>query len=268
MKNLCFQLWIFGILLPIGTVLAAAGTDCPSSADPNNASFRTVEKILSQMHQTAQTIQTLRADLTYLFVQDPELLDSKTLRRGTLFYTKGTGSSRSRLRLSFDTLQQDEEPPQPRPEHYLFDGVWLTKIDWALETIDRYQKAPADKPVGVFEFISHNFPMVGFTDPRDLENEFEITASPAPEDPNQPQHLALKVRNTSRYKEDYTQMEVWIDRKNWLPIRLTAVSVQGDFYDLKWNNLRINETIADTVFQIETPPNFRQNTHPLEQKSN
>lgn len=265
MRNLFFHFGAIGLFLSFLTAGRIAGAACPSPAEPNDSASGLVQTILEQMHRTAQTVQTLQADLTYLFIQDPELLDAKTVRQGKLFYTKGTGGTRSRLRISFDTLQQDEEPPQPRPEHYLFDGVWLTKIDCSLETIDRYQKAPADKPVGVFEFISHNFPMVGFTDPKQLQKEFEIRASAAPEDPNQPQQLSLKVRDSSRYKEDYTQMKVWIDRKLWLPIRLTAESVQGDFYDLKWNNLRMNETISDSVFQIETPPNFRQNTHPLEE---
>ncbi len=248
-------------------VLAAAQTDssCAAPTEPNNPSANTaVQAILDRMHQTAQTIQSLRADLVYLFIQDPELLEAKTLRQGALYYTKSTGTSHPCLRISFDTIQQDDEVPQLRPEHYLFDGVWLTKIDFALETVDRYQKAPVDKPVGVFDFISYNFPMVGFTDPQKLKNEFEISALPAPEDPNQPQQLLLKVRPDSCYKNDYTQMQVWIDRKNWLPIRLTAVSVQGDFYDLRWNNLRINEKIPDAVFQIETPSHFHQNIHPLE----
>ncbi|MEJ5259077.1 MAG: hypothetical protein WHS88_02685 [Anaerohalosphaeraceae bacterium] len=267
MNNLFFRVSMLGFFLPIAAS-AAATSDCPPSGDPNQSPDAAVQTILNQMHQTAQTIQTLRAELTYLFIQDPELLDSKTLRRGVLYYVKGKSGSRSNLRISFDTLQQDQEPPQSRPEHYLFDGVWLTKIDWALETIDRYQKAPADKPVGVFDFISHNFPMVGFTDPQKLRDEFVITASPEPNDPNQPRHLLLKVRNSSRYKDDYRQMEVWIDSKNWLPIRLTAVSVQGDFYDLKWGNLQINENISDSVFQIATPSHFRQNIHPLEENAN
>lgn len=242
-------------------------SSCTSPAEPNSPSASTtVQAILDRMHQAAQTIQSLRADLVYLFIQDPELLEAKTLRQGVLYYTKSSGTSRPCLRISFDTIQQDEEAAQRRPEHYLFDGVWLTKIDAALETVDRYQKAPADKPVGVFDFISHNFPMVGFTDPQKLKNEFEISALPAPADPNQPQQLLLKVRPDSCYKNDYTQMQVWIDRKRWLPIRLTAVSVQGDFYDLRWNNLRLNEKIPDTVFQIEIPSHFHQNIHPLEPK--
>jgi hypothetical protein len=266
-KSIIKKVFLFFLGTAAWSAMAASPTEssCAAPTEPNNPSANTaVQAILDRMHQTAQTIQSLRADLVYLFIQDPELLEAKTLRQGVLYYTKSTGTSRPCLRISFDTIQQDEEAAQSRPEHYLFDGVWLTKIDIALETVDRYQKAPVDKPVGVFDFISHNFPMVGFTDPQKLKNEFEISALPAPEDPNQPQQLLLKVRPDSCYKNDYTQMQVWIDRKNWLPIRLTAVSVQGDFYDLRWNNLRLNEKIPDAVFQIEIPSHFHQNVHPLE----
>jgi hypothetical protein len=266
-KSIIKKVFLFFLGTAAWSAMAASPTEssCAAPTEPNNPSANTaVQAILDRMHQTAQTIQSLRADLVYLFIQDPELLEAKTLRQGVLYYTKSTGTSRPCLRISFDTIQQDEEAAQSRPEHYLFDGVWLTKIDIALETVDRYQKAPVDKPVGVFDFISHNFPMVGFTDPQKLKNEFEISALPAPEDPNQPQQLLLKVRPDSCYKNDYTQMQVWIDRKNWLPIRLTAVSVQGDFYDLRWNNLRLNEKIPDAVFQIEIPSHFHQNIHPLE----
>jgi len=266
-KSIIKKVFLFFLGTAAWGAMAASPTEssCAAPTEPNTPSANTaVQAILDRMHQTAQTIQSLRADLVYLFIQDPELLEAKTLRQGVLYYTKSTGTSRPCLRISFDTIQQDEEAAQSRPEHYLFDGVWLTKIDIALETVDRYQKAPVDKPVGVFDFISHNFPMVGFTDPQKLKNEFEISALPAPEDPNQPQQLLLKVRPDSCYKNDYTQMQVWIDRKNWLPIRLTAVSVQGDFYDLRWNNLRLNEKIPDTVFQIEIPSHFHQNIHPLE----
>ncbi len=266
-KSIIKKVFLFFLGTAAWGAMAASPTEssCAAPTEPNNPSANTaVQAILDRMHQTAQTIQSLRADLVYLFIQDPELLEAKTLRQGVLYYTKSTGASRPCLRISFDTIQQDEEAAQSRPEHYLFDGVWLTKIDIALEIVDRYQKAPVDKPVGVFDFISHNFPMVGFTDPQKLKNEFEISALPAPKDPNQPQQLLLKVRPDSCYKNDYTQMQVWIDRKNWLPIRLTAVSVQGDFYDLRWNNLRLNEKIPDAVFQIEIPSHFHQNVHPLE----
>jgi hypothetical protein len=251
-----------------GSFLLCPAACCtnPDKAEPNavcSQAAMTVEQILDQMHKSAQTLTSLQADLEYLFIQDPELLEARTTRLGILYYCKGT--DKSNLRISFRTVQQDQEEPQIRPEHYLFDGVWLTKIDHAMETVDLYQKAPADKPAGVFDFISHNFPMVGFTDPKKLEKEFVISVSRVPAEPNQPQHLMLEVRPDSIYKDDYTKIEVWVNRTIWLPIRLTAVSVQGDFYDLKWHHLRTNEPIPQEIFNIEIPAQFRKNTHPLEQ---
>jgi hypothetical protein len=263
--------WIvFAVILAFaqGSLTLCRGTCCtgPDKAEPNahdSTAATTVQQILEQMHKSAQTLTSLQADLEYLFIQDPELLEARTTRLGVLYYTKG--GEKSNLRITFRTVQQDQEEPQVRPEHYLFDGVWLTKIDNAMETVDFYQKAPADKPVGVFDFISHNFPMVGFTDPKKLEKEFVISLRQVPAEPNQPQHLMLEVRPDSLYKDDYTKIEVWVNRQTWLPIRLTAVSVQGDFYDLKWHHLRINEPIPQEVFNIEIPAQFRKNTHPLEQ---
>ncbi len=251
-----------------GSLSTCRGACCTSTdkAEPNaicSPAAMTVQQILDQMHKSAQTLTSLQADLDYLFIQDPQLLEARTTRQGILYYCKGT--DKSNLRITFRTVQQDQEEPQIRPEHYLFDGVWLTKIDSALETVDLYQKAPADQPVGVFDFISHNFPMVGFTDPKKLEKEFVISVSDVPAEPNQPQHLMLEVRPDSIYKDDYTKIEVWVNRITWLPVRLTAVSVQGDFYDLKWHHLRTNEPIPQEVFNIEIPAHFRKNTHPLEQ---
>jgi len=238
--------------------------DKPQTQSVCSSASAAVEQILDRMHKSAQSLTSLQADLEYLFIQDPELLEARTTRKGTLYYSKG--ADKSNLRISFQTVQQDQEEPQARPEHYLFDGIWLTKIDNALETVDLYQKAPTDKPVGVFDFISHNFPMVGFTDPKKLEIEFVISVSDVPAEPNQPQHLILKVRPDSIYKDDYTKIEVWVNQKNWLPQRLTAVSVQGDFYDLTWLHLRINKQIPQEIFNLEIPSHFRKNTHPLEQK--
>lgn len=246
-------------------VLPCFPASCQSSnpaTEPNNPQKTELDQTLDHMHNAVQTLTSLQADVDYLFIQDPELLEAKTFRKGALYYLKE--DKKSFLRITFNTIQQDEEEPEVRPEHYLFDGVWLTKIDMSLETIDLYQKATADQPVGVFEFISHNFPMVGFTDPKQLEKDFIISLNTASSDPNEPRHLSLKVREDSVYKDDYKTIDVWVNRRNWLPDRLSAVSVQGDLYELKWHNLQINKKIPEDVFNIETPDHFHKNVHPLE----
>ena len=107
--------------------------------------------------------------------------------------------------------------------------------------------------------------MVGFTDPEKLEQEFLISIVSEPSDPNALWHLLMKVREDSIYKEDYTEIEVWVNNQSWMPIHLIARSVQGDLYDLKWHNIQINKTIPKDIFKIEIPAHFRKNRHPLEQ---
>lgn len=228
-------------------------------AAPTGGESKKLAEILQKMQKATNNLNTLSADMEYLYIQDPELIDAKTIRNGNVYFKKNEAGSR--LLISFLTRQQDDGEVLKRPEYFLFDGVWLTKIDMELETIDRYQEAPEDQPVGVFEFISHNFPMVGFTDPNNLDKEFIISV---PEkQPENATHLHLKVKDDSVYREDYKELDVWVDNTTWLPTRLTAWSTQGDFYDLKWTDIKINKKLENAVFTIETPAHFRKNTHPL-----
>ena len=237
--------------------LVASGQE--NRPDPNQVTTRSLPQILSKMQAAANGLKTLSADMEYLYIQDPDLIDARTLRKGKIYYKDG--SKDSKLLMSFLTTQQDEGPIERQPEYFIFDGVWLTKIDMKLETVDRYQKAPEDHPVGVFEFISHNFPMVGFSEPNKLQEQFEITL--AKDQTPDSTHLHLKVKKDSIYKDDYTKIDVWVNNQTWLPTRLTAWSTQGDFYDLKWTDIKINKKLENNVFTVETPAYFRKNTHLL-----
>ena len=251
-KKYLLSLFLLGICITL-----------PCRAESSGCTVNSLADVIKKMQTAVENLKTLSADMEYLYIQDPELIDAKTLQKGNLYYK--TDEKESKILISFLTRQQDEEPIQKRPEYYLFDGIWFTKIDTKLETIDRYQKAPEDKPVGVFEFISHNFPMVGFTDPNTLEKEFTITIPT--EQLSDSTHLNLKVKKDSTYKEDYTEMDVWVNNSTWLPIRLTAWSTQGDFYDLRWTDIKINKKLENAVFTIETPAHFRKNTHPLKEQT-
>jgi len=250
--------WI-SLVMAVAVSAFACGGDAQSPSPTDKT--MPLSDILEKMQEAASRLKTLSADMDYLYIQDPELIDAKTLRKGKLYYKEG--EEESGLLISFLTSQQDGGEVQKRPEYFIFDGVWLTKIDMKLETVDRYQKAPEDNPVGVFEFISHNFPMVGFTEPNNLEKEFIISV---PE--NQPAdstHLHLTVKEDSVYRDDYRELDVWVDNQTWLPNRLTAWSTQGDFYDLKWTGIKINKKLENDVFTVETPDYFRKNTHPLQE---
>ncbi len=231
-----------------------------SRSDPNK-----VDNILSRLNQSAARLKTYQAKIRYLFIQDPEFLDSQTLRKGELFYKKD--ASGSKLRVTFNTLKQDDGDEENHIEHYIFDGVWLVKIDFQLEKADFFQQAPEEQPIDVFEFISHRFPLLGFTNTAGLRKDFDITLIPSKEAKSGNfKGLRLTPTRDSTYKNDYSGISFWLDTATFLPAKIAAESTEGDIYDIQLLESKVNKKIKNAVFKLETPKHFSQNIAPLNRK--
>lgn len=217
-----------------------------------------LETVLEKLNNATGKLTSLEAKIEYLFIQDPEMLDSRTLQKGDIYYARDDDGSR--LRVNFKTRQQDDDKQQAYREEFIFDGVWLTRIDYKLEKIDYYQRAPADEPLDVFEFISHNFPMVGFTNTEKLGKDFDIELI----DDNTSKYkdltqLHLDVKKGSIYEKDYKDIDFWIDKEAFLPIRMTARSTEDDVHDINFLEIKINKKLKNSVFNVETPKHFSEN---------
>ncbi|MCJ7729948.1 MAG: outer-membrane lipoprotein carrier protein LolA, partial [Sedimentisphaerales bacterium] len=179
------------------------------------------------------------------------LLESKTQRKGLLYYAKS--GDKSKLRINFDTLKQDEEPEQKHIEHYIFDGRWLTHIDYQIKQVQKRQLAEANEPIDAFELAKRNFPLIGFGKADDLKKEFEVNLIG---EPNGLINLHLKVKPGSQYKDDYKSVEIWIDKRLMLPAKLTAVSTENDIYEISFVLPKVNEPIDEKVFGFTIPDGF------------
>jgi outer membrane lipoprotein-sorting protein len=217
------------------------------------------------MQKQLSNLKTYKSRIEYLFIQDPDMLDSRILQKGMLYYAKEKQGSI--IRIDFNMRKQDDGDEEKHIEQFIFDGVWLTRIDYQLEKVDHFQQAEPDKPIEVFEFISHNFPMVGFTKTEHLRKQFEITV--VPEKQNKPGnlfHLHLKVKKDSIYKQDYREIDFWLDKKSYLPRKMVAVSTNDDIYDINLRDTRINKNLKKGRFKVDTPKHFGINRKPLESK--
>ncbi|MHC4291286.1 MAG: LolA family protein [Planctomycetota bacterium] len=245
---------------------------CAKSKDQDTKPAKTPEKaseksdelqtILSKMKNATEKLKSCQTKLSYLLIQDPELLASETLKNGILYYVKD--EDRSRLRIRFDDIKQDDFEPVKQRLEYLFDGVWLTRIDYKLKQIDQYQKAPEESPIDVFELISHNFPLVGFSGIDELEKDFEISlVKQKSADPNTSTHLLLKTRKDSNFNEEFTKIDFWVNNGTFLPLRIKAYSTQGDIHDIRFLDEKINKNLKNSVFTVETPAGFSKNREAL-----
>ncbi|MGA2171741.1 MAG: outer membrane lipoprotein carrier protein LolA [Sedimentisphaerales bacterium] len=194
-------------------------------------------------------LRSYQCGVEYLFSQP--VLESKTLKTGSLCYARFGGGSK--LRINFDTLTQDEGPQQKYADCYIFDGQWLTHIDYQIKQVRKKQLAEANEPVDAFELARKSFPIIGFGKTEDLEKEFDVNQM---DDSNQIVHLHLTVKPDSQYKDDYRSVEVWIDKGLMLPAKISAVSTEGDIYEIKFVSPLVNEKIDEKVFDVKIPDGF------------
>ena len=268
MKKKLFMITLLLLLSAFAFAAQGCGSEAKSAQDSSSLTTSTPETeilddILKNISKASSMLKSCQSNISYLFIQDPDILESKTLRVGKLFYLKE--NNRSKLRIRFDQIQQDDFETEEYTEDYYFDGVWLTKVDYKLEQVDLYQQAHEDAPIDVFELISHNFPLIGFSGAETLQKDFDISLEdPVVSDPNKPIQLHLLVKKDSEYQDEYTKINFWIDPHTYLPSRVMAYSTQGDIYDIRFLDQKMNKNFKNAVFKVETPAHFSKNIQALE----
>jgi len=179
-----------------------------------------------------------------------------------LYYQKY--GKKSKLRINFKTLKQDDEKEQKYIEQYIFDGVWLTVIDYQIKQVKLYQQAEPNEPVDAFELASRNFPIIGFSKAEDLKNQFEIKL--VEQQGGEAENFArlhLKVKPDSIYKDDYTSIDFWIDKKSGLPAKIVAITTEEDIYEIKLLKAKVNKKLNKKVFEVKIPKGFTVEKTPL-----
>ncbi|MHC4458394.1 MAG: LolA family protein [Planctomycetota bacterium] len=245
---------VFILLACINTCWAGGCVEslAPQAEKPK-ADVNCVEKVLRELKQRTQELKSYHCRVEYLFSQP--LLESETLRKGVLYYQKRDG--KSKLRINFKTLKEDDEKEQKYIEQYIFDGVWLTHIDYQIKHVQKRQLAEPNEPVDAFELASQNFPIIGFSKVEDLKKEFEIKLIELEgKEKDAFIKMNLEVKPDSIYKDDYTSIDFWIDKRLNLPAKIIAVTTEEDIYEIKLLKPKVNKKIDKKVFEAKIPKGF------------
>ena len=226
-------------------------TAAPSAEKPPCSRLDT---ILKQLQQKTSTLKSYQCQIEYLFSQP--LFDSQSLRHGNLYYQKQ--DEKTRLRINFNTLKQDDEDPQPSIEQYIFDGIWLTHLDYPNKHARKQQIAEPNKPADAFDLIGQNFPIIGFTKTENLQKQFDISVVNIDDSNCGLVHLHLIPRKDSTYEDDYTAVDCWIDSQIHLPAQIAATTFEQDVYQIKFLNPTVNKPLNNGIFDFQIPNDFDQ----------
>ena len=233
------------LVLAVGFSIAPAEDESSACQKENDR----LDEILNKLTVEAAGREFFQANIEYLVTQP--LFESKTLRKGQIYYAKQ--KDLSALRIDFKTVKQDDEKERQELEQYVFDGFWLTRVDHQMKSVKKRQFAEPNSPQDPFELASRDFPIVGFTRTDDLKKDFDLTL--IEEDKNQI-HLNLKVKEGSYYADDYTVIDFWIDTKLFVPTRIKAVSTEDDVFQIDIIKPKVNHKIDKDVFEIKYPADF------------
>lgn len=244
----------------------SAKTKC---VEPEQKQADPVDMALSKLNQKTKQLKFYQAQIEYKFIQP--VFESTTLRKGVLYYAKYDG--KSKLRADFKTLKQDDEKDQKYREEFIFDGVWLARINYQIKQVTMHQISEPNRPVDAFVLAGRNLPIVGFAKVEDLKKQFDITLveqgkKPVPVIPAGAEisdfvQLHLKVKPDSAYKDDYVSIDFWIDKKLGLPAGIHAVSTEQDIYQIKLLKPQVNKGINKKAFDFEVPKDFGKEIIPL-----
>ncbi|UCE99210.1 MAG: hypothetical protein JSV82_08575 [Planctomycetota bacterium] len=256
---------LFLLLSTVGTCWAGGCAGNSAATEPKvRAKDDAVDVVLEQLNQSTTELRSYQCRIEYKFSQP--ILESQTLWKGVMYYQKSGG--RSALRINFQTLKQDDEAEEEYIEQYIFDGVWLTHIDYQIKEVKRYQQAEPNKSVDAFDLARENFPILGFSKTDELEEQFEIKLVEQQGDEAEAfVRLHLDVKPDSIYEDDYTSIEFWIDKKLYLPAEIVAISTEEDIYEIKLLDAKVNKGIDDKVFEVKIPEGFGEEIIPLKQRT-
>jgi outer membrane lipoprotein-sorting protein len=250
---------LLGLLGAIGCSARAAEPNV-SAGQAKTQDANALDAVLARLQEKAAGLKSYQARVDYVFKQP--LLESQQRRQGTLQYARF--DNRSYLRIDFTTLQQDQEKEQKYGEQFFFDGVWLWHIDHQTKTVERRQVAEPNQPVDALALASKQVPVLGFSNVEDLRQQFEMTLVPFSK-PDVPfHHLHLKVKPDSIYKDDYTTVDLLIDKNVGLPARIDAATVEEDIYEIRLLDPKVNAAIERNVFKVNIPSGFAVQVVPLE----
>lgn len=232
--------------------------DRPSSGDTET------DRILDRLEAKGKAISGLASKLTYKYVTGPPVEDTMTKLGRLLFKRALPGQTNSMFLIEFDKRIADGAQMK-RIEKFAFDGEWLTEFNETSRSVTRRQIVRQGERIDPFKLGSGPFPMP-FGQKRDeILHEFDVTRQkPELEDLPGTTHLHCVPRPGTQLSQKYSRVEIYIDRKIELPIRIVSESKKdGSRIEVDFKEIDISAAPAGSRFTIKCPDGFQEQFEPL-----
>jgi len=214
-------------------------------------------KLLIALEAAGVRYKTVRADIEYRLV-NRRLGDSET-RTGWVAYQARQTDDPAKFRIHFRTLRQGRGKRLLAMVDYAFDGRWLTVKKHSIRQLSRYQVAAAGQKVEPLRLGQGFFPLPFGQKAADVLTYFDVrTRKPNPTDPKDTDYLKLTIRPGHRRTMNVERMEMWIDRKTHLPVRIQSRDRSRNDTTVRFTNVKTNPKLDKGVFFLPKPRGWKR----------
>ncbi len=219
-------------------------------------------KILRDLEAAGDKYHTIKGDLDYQIV-NPVLGDSER-RTGWVAYSKGDTKTPTRFRVSFETLKLGAGAKTREKVDYAFDGQWLTVAKHKIKNIALYQLAAEGEKVEALKIGKGPFPLPFGQSAAEMVKYFKPTTRPPVEsDPKNTIYLRLTTRPEHLRDLPTTRMEMWIDAKTNLPVKLKSRDKNRNTTTVMFKKIQTNKAVDKKVFRVPRPIGYEVIRQPL-----
>jgi len=208
-----------------------------------------VARILGDLEEAGRRYPSIAADIDYR-VEQKSTGDSEH-RTGRVKYQAETDKTVAKFYVRFETLRQGKGPTLKNKVEYAFDGRWLTVAQHPIKQMTRYELAGEGEKVDILKLGKSPFPLPFGQKAETMRKYFEITTRPRRDDePENTDYLLLIPRKKQADKPSFTRLEMWIDRRRRLPVRLISRDKSKTVTTVTFDDIATDQRFTSKDFHL------------------
>lgn len=213
----------------------------------------TIDDILDALDARGKNLKDFQADLKLADVNNATGL--ATERSGTAKFARPPEGN-ARMLVTFDTRKINEQASKPEKTQYLLDPPWLIERDYRRRQEIRRKVLREGEKLNLLKLGEGPFPLPIGQDKASVHELFEVKkVEAAADDPAGTAHIQLLPKAGTPFSRKYKTIDVWVDQKSNMPVRIAVVDKGGDTTQTTdLSNVRINVGLTDADFKLPPVP--------------
>ena len=247
--------------LAVNDAQSAATRRAPVRSQPAPDVDPAAWAILERLEKAGKKYATLRAELDYHV--DSRMTGEKEARTGEVAYQRKTEKQPAKYRVFFKTLRLDEGPRMKRKVDYIFDGRFVIRDNYKIKTRTKWEVSPEDAK-DALKIGKGPFPIPFGQKAEDMVQYLRATTrKPIKKDPANTDYLKLVPRKGHKKDVNFVLLEMWVDRKTNLPIKIKSRDNSKNITTVIFKNIQTQSKIDPKIFNKDKPAGFELIVEPL-----